>query len=298
MVYTGNNMKTDLAVELSHWALTVSSEKVTDVLAEKLGDFAAKARENQENVEVFTFTYDSDGKSIAGYLVAPKNRPGKMPVIIYNRGGTADFGLIPKGRLFTRFAELAMQGYIVVGSQYPGNILSEGEEERGGKSDVDSILRLHDLIVQLNCADEKRIGMCGESRGGMMTYLCMKQVTWIKAALTVGGVANLYRSLEYRPEMLEIFEKYYGNLASEKDARSAVKWADKFHKGTPLCLVHGAEDKRVNVRDAFELAEKLDIAKHPYSLHILMGGDHGLMNIYNERNAIIYDWFGRHLKGE
>lgn len=219
-------------------------------------------------------------------------------MIIFNRGGTSDYGLLPKGKLFTRLTHLARQGYIVVGTQYPGNSLSEGSDERGGKSDVNSVLRLHDLIKALDSADEDNIGMYGESRGGMMTYLCMKQVAWIKAALTVGGLANLERSLEFRPEMVKVYEKHFDNTTEAKDARSAVKWADRLNKATPLCLLHGAMDDKVNIRDALELAEKLDEAHHPFSLHILNGGDHGLMNLRQERDDLIRGWFKQYLKGE
>lgn len=54
-----------------------------------------------------------------------------LPCVIYNRGGTADFGLIKKGFLFTELADIARKGYAVIGSQYPGNSLSEGRDERG-----------------------------------------------------------------------------------------------------------------------------------------------------------------------
>ena len=291
-------MKDNLAEQIRRWAVAVSQESVTPLMVERLGKFSAVALESEKETDVFTYIYESDGAKVAGFLVAPKNRNKKLPVIIFNRGGTADYGLVPKGRLFTRFAHLASWGYIIIGTQYPGNALSEGSDERGGPSDVNSVLRLYDLIKLLDGADENNIGMYGESRGGMMTYLCMKQVAWIKVALTVGGLANLERSLEYRPEMVEVYEKHFGNTTEAKNARSVVKWADKLNKTTPLCLLHGAADDKVNIRDALELAKKLDETHHPFSLHILNDGDHGLMNVHKERDGLIQNWFERYLKGE
>lgn len=291
-------MKSILEKQIKSWAIAVSQESVTPLMVEKLGVFSSMALQLEKEVDVFTFVYESNTTKVSGFLVAPKNRNKRLPVIIYNRGGTADFELIPKGRLFTRLAHLARQGYIVVGTQYPGNSLSEGKDERGGKSDIDSILRLHDLIDRLDDADANRIGMYGESRGGMMTYLCMKEVTWIKAALTVGGLANLNRSLEYRPDMATLYEKHFDNTQESRDARSVVKWADKLSKTTPLCLLHGSNDEKVNIRDALELAEKLDSVHHPFALHVLRDGNHGLMNVHKERDVIIHDWFNRYLKGE
>lgn len=285
-----------LEKQLNQWSVSTSRVTVTPDIAERLGVFSDEARQAETEVDAYTFTYDVTGLKVAGFLVAPKKRDVPLPAIIYNRGGTSDFGLVPRGALLTRLARIAKWGYIVVGSQYPGNKLSEGHDERGGKTDIDSVLRLKDLIIELSDADEHRIGMYGMSRGGMMTYLCMKEVSWIRAALTVGGLVNLERTLQYRPKMAELYERHFGNTKEAKDARSAVKWANELHKGTPICLLHGGADTRVNPHDVLELAERLEDAHHPYALHIVQGGDHGLVTVYKERDSIVRKWFDQYLK--
>ena len=59
---------------------------------------------------------------------------------------------------------------------------------------VADVLNLVTLLKGLPYVDPDRIGMMGHSRGGMMTYLVLKQdcladTKDIKAAATVGGVA-------------------------------------------------------------------------------------------------------------
>jgi len=157
-------------------------------------------------------------------------------------------------------------------------------------------LKLYDLIKNLDIADINKIGMYGLSRGGMMTYLCLSRVTWVKAALTVGGQTNLHRSQKERPEMAAIYEKQFGSSSDARDDRSVVKWAEKLNRLTPLCLLHGAADDRVSVCDALELAEQLNSIKHPYELHILLKGDHSLKNVQKERDHIIKEWFDGYLK--
>jgi len=289
-------MSKELMNQIRDWADNVQRASLTPITLEKLGSLSNVALKLEKKIDAFTFTYESSGTKVAGFLIAPKKRASKLPIIIYNRGGTEDFGLVTNGMLFTELAALAECGYIVLGTQYPGNQLSEGIDERGGESDVSSVLRLYDLINNLDIADNNKIGMYGISRGGMMTYLCLSRVTWIKAALTVGGQTNLDRSQKDRPEMIPIYEKHFGNTSTARENRSVVKWVEKLNKSTPLCLLHGRADDRVNVRDALELAEQLNVFKHPYELHILLNGDHSLKNVQKERDHIIREWFDSYLK--
>jgi dipeptidyl aminopeptidase/acylaminoacyl peptidase len=278
---------TALDTELREWSLSCTKQALTPVVLAKLGSHSSVARRHERHISAYTFTYEVDGLAVAGYLVAPRHRTGRLPVLIYNRGGTGDYGLVPVGQLFTRFADLALMGYLVVGSQYPGNALSEGHDERGGASDVNSVLRLHSLITRLSAADAGRIGMLGDSRGGMMTYLCMAQADWLKAALTIGGLVNVDRSLELRPELAEVYRHHFGNGARARKARSVICWTDRLDKRVPLCLLHGGADDKVDPLDALDLAAKLQTVGHPYALHIFDGCDHGLRNRHDERNRLI-----------
>jgi dipeptidyl aminopeptidase/acylaminoacyl peptidase len=289
-------MSKELMDQIQDWAENVQKVSITPSVLEKLGSLSNAALKSEKKVDAYTFTYKSDGTKIAGFLIAPKNRINKLPAIIYNRGGTEDFGLVTQGMLFTELAALAEGGYIVLGTQYPGNLVSEGIDERGGESDVSSVLRLHGLINNLGIADVNRIGMYGISRGGMMTYLCLSKVTWIKAALTIGGQTNLDRTQKDRPEMTALYEKSFGNKSKARDDRSAVKWVEKLNKSTPLCLLHGTADDRVNVQDALELAQRLNDVAHPYELHLLLNGDHSLKNVQKERDYIVQEWFDSYLK--
>lgn len=288
-------MNQNIFDELRKYTSNVKKVELTDDIKHKLSNFSNIASELTRYIDVYTFIYNSDGINVAGFLAVPKKYDYKLPVIIFNRGGTGDFGLVTHGLLLTRIAKLAKQGYLVIGSQYPGNMLSEGHDERGGVSDIKSVLNLHLIIINLPFADSNNIGMYGESRGGMMTYICMARVNWIKTVLIVGGQTNLDRSAIDRPEMNEVYKKHFKNNQQNRDKRSVVKWVDKLNKSTSLCLIHGSSDKRVNVLESLELAEKLSEINYPYSLHILNGGDHMLNNLQNERDDIIVKWLEKYL---
>jgi dipeptidyl aminopeptidase/acylaminoacyl peptidase len=82
-----------------------------------------------------------------GFLLAPKLREGKLPVLIFNRGGNRDFGAISERDLLY-LAYLASTSYVVLASQYHGNDGGEGKELFGG-SDVNDVLNLIPLAGSL-----------------------------------------------------------------------------------------------------------------------------------------------------
>ncbi len=75
------------------------------------------------------------------------------------------------------FYEFVSNGFVVVASQYRGADGGEGKEEYGG-ADIADVLNLIPLAKSLGYADMKNVFMFGNSRGGMMTYLALKNQTF------------------------------------------------------------------------------------------------------------------------
>ena len=141
---------------------------------ESLAAMEARApgtRELLGRIDVRSITYVSDGLKVKGYLVAPKEG-GKLPCVIYNRGGNREFGAWTDRGAALQLGRIAAWGYLVIASQYRGNAGGEGVEEFGGR-DVNDVLNLLTLLASQPRADTARVGMYGWSRGGMMTYLAL-----------------------------------------------------------------------------------------------------------------------------
>jgi dipeptidyl aminopeptidase/acylaminoacyl peptidase len=271
--------------------------QLTKKIRDKIGEerFLKIARSNSRKLNVYRIEYLSQGHVVVGHIVEPK-KGDNLPCIVWNRGGSGDFSAITLGALFVcNIEKLANAGYIVIASQYSGNVGSEGKDEEGG-GDLHDILNLYKIIKEYTRADEKRIGMYGASRGGMMTYMALKEVRWIKAAATVAGLANLTRNAEERPGMREIFEKAFGATKKGMKDRSALCWPEKLPKKAPLLLQHGTADWRVNPLDSMELAESLYKQKVPYRLIVYGGGDHGLTEFREKVDQETIEWFDRFVK--
>ena len=239
---------------------------------------------------------------MAGFYLKPKQSVQKtLPVIIYNRGGNGAYGVIPFDTKVGKLAELAKQGFIVIGSQYRGSslsILNNGKDEFGG-ADVNDVLALTKLLEELPEADSSRVGMYGWSRGGMQTYIAAKSLPNIKAIAVGAGNSDEALALKIRPKFENILIKrvpnFKENRAEELEKRSVIKWIDKLPKQAPILLLHGDKDKRVNVKQSIQLAALLKKENHPHKLVVYPGGNHGLKRERKEVNQEVTTWFKKYL---
>jgi dipeptidyl aminopeptidase/acylaminoacyl peptidase len=219
-----------------------------------------------------------------------------LPVIIYNRGGSKEYGMIEETQLFLRLAEIASWGYVVLASQYSGNDGSDGKDEYGGM-DVDDIINLKPIIDQYDKTDSDNIGMFGGSRGGMMSFLTLKNVDWIKAIVTKSGSANESRGYKERPDLKEFrSDMYDADSENENTKRSSIYWIDKLPKDTPILLFHGTNDESVSPLDALEIGVRLFKNKIPFEMHIYNNDDHKLSKNNVEIMEKTHNWFDKYLK--
>jgi dipeptidyl aminopeptidase/acylaminoacyl peptidase len=248
-----------------------------------------------ERLQAYRFFYDSNGYQVEGFLIEPKEG-GPFPCIISNRGGSKDFGSIDENLLWgSRTGALADAGYLVIASQYSGAGRSEGEDDFGGPQTINDIRRLYDLLAADPRADLSRIGMWGASRGGMMTYLLLREVRWLKAAATLAGSADL-RDTTFRPKMKEHYELMFGGAPAECEKRSVLAWVHELPKDVPLLLMHGTADWRVDPLDSLRLAQRCYEEKIPCRFHWFEGGDHRLSEACQESTRTVIAWFDTYVR--
>lgn len=276
-------------------------EQNLDVLIDSNGKIVSQSRMtinkiDPEMIEIYKIRYLSDSLQIVGFIIKPYDDRSKYPVIIYNRGGNREFGKITDDVL-QYLAYLASNNFVILASQYRGNDGGEGQEEFGGK-DINDVLNLLPLAKSLSFADSNNIVMLGYSRGGMMTYLAMKNSANIKAAAIVGGITDLFQLYEERgADMKQVLVELIGGDPTTKEIeyrnRSAYYWPDKIT--FPVLILHGADDWRVNPNQAVKLADKLSEQGLTYELVIYPNGDHGLNTHWEERDQKIFQWFSNYL---
>jgi dipeptidyl aminopeptidase/acylaminoacyl peptidase len=244
-------------------------------------------------VDCYKIKYLSDGLKVVGFVLAPKTRDKKFPVLIYNRGGNREFGSIsPRDLVYLSF--LASNNYVVLASQYRGNDGGEGREAFGG-NDVNDVLNLIPLAKSLGFTDTEKIVMLGYSRGGMMTYLAIKRGAPIKAAAVVGGITDIAQTYRERESgMKRVIKELVGTNEQDWKERSAYYFAEQIN--IPVLILHGENDIRVNVTQAKKLSGRLSELGKEHELLTFPKGDHGLNTNRRQRNARIFEFFTKHLR--
>jgi dipeptidyl aminopeptidase/acylaminoacyl peptidase len=168
--------------------------------------------------------------------------------------------------------------------------------DKFGGEDVKDVTNLKNLIDGYKYADQNRIGMFGGSRGGLMTYLALSQVAWLKAAVVIGGVSNELNASSFRKDWREHQIRMYGGGLAEMISRSPALFTEKFPCNVPLLIIHGNVDWRVNPVDSLRLAEGLLAHRVPFRLVMWEGADHYLSEVKRESNQQTLEWFVRFVK--
>jgi dipeptidyl aminopeptidase/acylaminoacyl peptidase len=253
-------------------------------------------RKEAGRIECRRLRYVSDGLQLVAYEWKPKaSGSQKLPLIIFNRGGNREFGKLNPWIWPSRFA---LEGFVVIASQYRGNDGGEGREEFGG-AEVRDILNLIPLAQSLGYVDTKNVFMLGWSRGGMMTALALKQGIAVNAAALGGPVTNLLHEAERRPDWAvgvfkELIPGYDERTEEVLRERSAIFWPEQLR--VPLLILQGGADWRVDPGATLDFAKALQRAGATYELVLYAGDDHGISLNAEDRNRRIAEWFRKHMR--
>ena len=234
-----------------------------------------------------SITYkSSDGLEIPAYLTLPKGVAAKnLPLIAFPHGG-------PWGRDnwgYDSFAQFwANRGYAVLQPNFRGStgygkkFIDAGNKQWGDKMQDDITWGVKYLISQ-GIADPKRVGIMGGSYGG---YATLAGVTFTPdlyaAAVDYVGPSNLNTLLETIPPYWEagrqLFYQRMGNPTTPEgkaqlDRQSPLNSANKIK--TPLLVVQGANDPRVNKREADQIVIALRDRGFPVEYIVAPDEGHG-----------------------
>ncbi|WP_295938618.1 S9 family peptidase [uncultured Alistipes sp.] len=252
-----------------------------------------------------------DGLEIEGYLTLPVGKTMRnaknLPVVINPHGGpwARDYwGYNPEVQF------LANRGYAVLqmnfrGSTGFGRKFTEISYGKWGQTMQDDITDGVNWLIGQGIADPARIAIYGGSYGGYATLQgIVKTPDLYACAVDYVGVSNLFSFLQtippYWKPMLDMMYEMVGN--PEKDAEmlrenSPALNADKIK--TPLLVVQGANDPRVNINESNQMVDALRARGVHVDYMVKDNEGHGFHNEENrfEFYAAMEKFLGRYLKG-
>jgi dipeptidyl aminopeptidase/acylaminoacyl peptidase len=234
----------------------------------------------------------SDGLDIPAYLTLPKGVTAKnLPALVIPHGG-------PWARDYWGYNSLAQffanRGYAVLMLNFRGStgygkrFLNAGNGEWGRKMQDDVTWGVKYLIAE-GIADPKRIGILGGSYGGYATLAGVAFTPDVyRAGVDIVGPSNLITLLEAIPPYWETARKsMYARMADPgtpqgkawMEERSPLNSANKIK--TPLMVVQGANDPRVNRREAEQIVVALRDRGFPVEYILAPDEGHGFQRPVN-----------------
>jgi dipeptidyl aminopeptidase/acylaminoacyl peptidase len=228
-----------------------------------------------------------DGTEIEGYLTVPKNIEGPVPTILHPHGG-------PGARESDGFdywtSFFANRGYAVFRPNFRGSTgygyeFAQSQMQGWGLTMQDDLTDAAQWLVKQNIADPKRMCIVGASYGGYAaTMAAVKTPDLFKCAVSFAGVMDLKALVRKSRKYLnsKFVKKQIGDDSDDLEARSPYYQAAKIK--TPILLMHGADDRVVDVEQSREFAEELmDLGKSVEYIEF-ENGDHYL-SIQRNRHA-------------
>ncbi|MES2966213.1 MAG: prolyl oligopeptidase family serine peptidase [Patescibacteria group bacterium] len=285
-LYTLQNIKQIISVTKFNCKDSIQSIPNPTLKKKVLGQY--------KQVEIFRIVYKVKSLKVIGYIAIPKSGEN-LPCIIHLRGGSKDFGMITSKAILGNMLNYSSEGYVVITTQYPGVEGGDGKDEMGGNHDIESIKLLREILKKIPQADSGNLGIKGHSRGGLMVYMLLREVKWIKAAVIAGAPTDQVNRTGDRPGWKEHQKEMWGGSKMETIKRSPIRWVNELSKKAPLLIMHGSADWRVLPRHSLEILPLLAQATIPHRFILFEGADHGISEYRLEYHRQTMDWFNRFL---
>ncbi|HEU4713965.1 MAG TPA: alpha/beta fold hydrolase [Pyrinomonadaceae bacterium] len=234
----------------------------------------------------------SDGLEIPAYLTLPKGVEAKnLPAVIVPHGGPwfrDSWG-------YNSFAQfLANRGYAVLqpnfrGSTGYGKKFIDASNKQWGDKMQDDVTWGAKYLISQGIADPKRIGIMGGSYGGYATLAGVAFTPDVYAAgVSIVGPSNLITLLESIPPYWEQIRKLFYERMGDPNTpegkaqllrQSPLTAAAKIK--TPLLVIQGANDPRVNKRESDQIVIALRDRGFPVEYIVAPDEGHGFQRPVN-----------------
>lgn len=239
----------------------------------------------------------ADGLEIEGILILPLGRADgqRVPTIVVAHGGPESHY---KHGWLTGYSSpghvAAGAGYAVFYPNYRGSTgrgvaFSKADQGDGVGAEFEDVVAGVDWLIESGIADHDRVGITGGSYGGYFTawastfhsdrFAAGVIFVGVSDQLSKTGTSDIANELE----LVHRLTTPYENLQLFLD-RSPILYIDDAH--TPLLILHGKDDPRVNPGQSRELHRALKLKGDvPVRLVLYPGEGHG-----NRRAAARYDY--------
>jgi len=244
-----------------------------------------------------------DGQTIHGFITTPvgKLKGKKHPAIVLPHGGP----MSQTRAGFHYWAQLfANRGYVVFqpnfrGSSGYGYDFEMAAIKGWGKAMQDDLQDAANWLKKRKFVDTDKICIGGGSYGGYAALMAaVKHGETFKCAASFAGVSDLELIISRAQNFsnTSVVEKQLGTDSDELEAVSPVNFAKNIN--IPILLIHGTEDRVVDVEHSRDMAEELEDSDKDVKYVEIEGANHYL-SIQSHRIQTLEEmvkFFDKHLK--
>ncbi|MEM8507066.1 MAG: S9 family peptidase [Bacteroidota bacterium] len=248
-----------------------------------------------------------DGTKVQGIVTyPPQYEKSKLyPLMVIPHGGpdavvVNDFNWM--GQFF------ADNGYVVFQPNFRGSIgygrdFYAGNRNSFGINDFQDIMAGVNKLIELNVVDENMLVIGGWSYGGYMANWAITKTDVFKAAISIAGVSNwvsMYGQHEFSNRDIGIWEYKSLLIDSPENYRKASPIFFVKNVKTPLLILHGANDTRSPVLQAWEMYRAMKDAKKEVEMIIYPRAGHSISSPVQFKSVLTnwLNWADKHIEKE
>ncbi len=243
----------------------------------------------------------SDGLEISAYLTLPKGLPAKnLPLVVFPHGGPwarDSYGYDTFAQFLSNRGYAVLQPNFRASTGYGKKFLNAGNGEWGRKMQDDLTWGVKALVAD-GTVDAKRAGIAGGSYGGYATLAGVAftpNLPTRRLRVAIVAPSNLITLLDAIPPYWEAGRKQmYARMADPTTpegkallvAESPLTQAKAIV--TPLMVVQGKNDPRVNIRESNQIVAAVRDNGKPIEYLVAPDEGHGFARPINNLAAMVY----------
>jgi dipeptidyl aminopeptidase/acylaminoacyl peptidase len=253
-------------------------------------------------LESFGFV-GASGDSVFGWLLKPPqfDQTKSYPLLYLIHGGPQS-AWVDEWHQRWNYAMFAARGYVVAavnphGSTGYGQPFTDAVSKNWGGAPYEDLMKgLDAVLAGRTYIDPKRLGAAGASYGGYMIYWIAGHTTRFKALVAHDGVFNPL-SMNGTTEELWFPNWEFGGSPLTPNARNVMeKWSPAnsiANWSTPMLIVHGQQDFRVDVSEGYQAFTALRLRGVPAKFLYFPDEGHFVLKPRNRRLwwGTVLDWF-------
>jgi dipeptidyl aminopeptidase/acylaminoacyl peptidase len=253
-------------------------------------------------LESFGFV-GAGGDSLFGWLLKPPRfEPTKTYPLLYLIHGGPQSAWVDEWHERWNYAMFASRGYVVAavnphGSTGYGPAFTNAVSRNWGGAPYQDLMKGVDAVLAGRAwIDPHRVGAAGASYGGYMIYWIAGHTNRFKALVAHDGVFNPL-SMSGSTEELWFPRWEFGGSQLSPGARAVMeKWSPAnfiAQWSTPMLIVHGQQDFRVDVSEGYQAFTALKLRGIPAKFLYFPDEGHYVLKPRNRRLwwGTVLDWF-------